>query len=101
MIFFKPEESVGNQKAVNFRSAVVKVNCTPAFIFGELPVVGLIKICAVKFAKSLIIFAEMSGYPVHDNSNTVFVSSFYKISEVVGFTVTACHRIITSGLITP
>ena len=84
-----------------FRPTVVKIYRSPASVFGKLRIVRFVEICPVKFAQALIVFAEMTRNPIHDNAQPVLMRGIDEITEIIRLTVTTCGGIITGGLITP
>ena len=101
MVLLKPEQRVGNQKALHLGASVIEIRRTPALVFGKLRIIRLIKIRSVKMPESLIIIAEMAGHPVHYDAYSLPVRAVHEIFEILGSSVSACHREITRCLIPP
>ena len=64
MIFFNPEQSIGNEEISYLVLAVVKYLGAPVGMFAESGIGMLIKACSVKLCKSVCILGEMCRYPV-------------------------------------
>ena len=101
MELFKPEHGIGNQEALNLRAAIIEVRRTPFPVLGALLVVRLIKRLSIEVAQSLLIFAKMSRYPVHDDSDAILMCLVNEITEIIRLTVAARHRKISRSLIPP
>ena len=82
--FIKPEKSAGDKEVANLVALIVKDKCTPVGMFAASRVGMLVQACAVEASESMAVLGEVSGYPVKEYSDTLFVHIVDKVHKVLG-----------------
>ena len=101
MELLQPEAGTGNQEALHFRAAVIKIHGIPVFVFRQHDISGFIQRFPVKMPQAVGILAEMSRHPVQDHADFVFVQRVHQVHEIFRASVTAGSSEIPCGLVAP
>src|SRR5438105_717813 len=101
MVLIEPEQGIADQKVPHFRTAIVKEQSVPLRL---LPLAGIgmfIQVGAVEVAKPVLVFGEMRGYPVENDSDAALMQIVHQIHEIGWSTEPAGRGKIASCLVPP
>ena len=101
MIFFHPEQGIGNQVVGNLGPAVIIYQRSPMGVSALPGVFVLIKAGAVKIGKAVGIPGKMGRNPVQNNADSRLVQLVDKPHEILWRAVPGCGRVIADHLISP
>ena len=101
MVFFHPEQSVGNQIVGHLGTTVIINQRTPVRMEPLPGIQVLIETCPVEIGHSIGIPGEMGGHPVQDHADPRLVQFIHEAHEILRRTVPRGRGIITDHLVSP
>ncbi len=101
MVFFEPEQGIGQQEVAYLAATIVKDKRTPAFMFAYTRVGVFIEVRTIEVAEGMAIFGEMRRNPVQDDTDILLVHVVHEILEILGSAVAARRRVVAGDLVAP
>ena len=101
VIMFDPEQCVGDQEVLDFRTSVIVDLGSPVRMLTLSRVFMLIDSSSIEIGKSMCILREMSRNPVEYNTDLVSVQVIHHIFEILCSTIPRSRCIISCYLISP
>ncbi|OPZ67730.1 MAG: hypothetical protein BWY83_02530 [bacterium ADurb.Bin478] len=101
VIFFKPEDQIGDQKIAHFVAAVIENQRAPILVLALARVRVLVQMRAIEPGQTMAVAREMGGNPIDDHADVVGVQIIDEILKILRRAETGSGRIITGDLIPP
>ena len=101
MVDVQPKESAAYEKAAYLGPSIVENKTFPIGVKPYLGIRMFIQMGAVKIADSMLVGWEMRWHPIQNHTNIVLVQAIYQIHKILGGSVPACGREVSSRLVAP
>ena len=101
VVFLRPVDGVGDEKALHLVAADVKAACAPGLVLHAILTLKFVERCAVEFVQPVFILREVGGDPVEDHADPRAVCRVDQCHEVVRRAEARGRRIVAADLIAP
>src|ERR1700693_6066321 len=101
VIVVQPEQAICDKKIAYLVSTVIKDQGTPISMFTLAGISVFVKMGSIEQSETMRILWEMSGNPVDDDAESVFVSTIDKMPKLIGVPEPARRGEVAGNLIAP